>query len=140
MMPTSGSYILSDIAHADRSTLRRLFESEYGISTNLRASCLFLGGNLSWTAQANNENFNSDQFHTRLVKQLEKAVSEKTPPHQPGTRLIREWHGKVYEVTILDEGYRWQGKTYRSLSRIAQAITGAKWSGPRFFGLKKAPE
>jgi hypothetical protein len=51
-----------------------------------------------------------------------------------GTRLIREWNGVTHIVDITDEGFLWRGKAYRSLSAIAQAITGAKWSGPRFFG------
>jgi hypothetical protein len=54
--------------------------------------------------------------------------------YKPGTRLIREWRGQTHEVTVLDEGYEWQGVRYRSLSPIARAITGSRWSGPRFFG------
>ena len=52
-----------------------------------------------------------------------------------GTRLVREWQGTLHEVIVLDRGYLWKGKTYRSLSEIARSITGARWSGPRFFGL-----
>ena len=54
--------------------------------------------------------------------------------YKPGTKLIREWQGKVHEVVILDDGYIWSGKKYRSLSEIARGITGTRWSGPRFFG------
>lgn len=52
-----------------------------------------------------------------------------------GTRLIREWHGQTHTVIILDDGIEWRGQRYASLSVIARAITGARWSGPRFFGL-----
>lgn len=52
-----------------------------------------------------------------------------------GTRLIREWHGKTHVVDVLERGFVWEGKAYRSLSVIAKAITGAHWSGPRFFRL-----
>ncbi len=52
-----------------------------------------------------------------------------------GARLIREWHGKTHVVDVVRHGYVWQGQTYKSLSEIARAITGARWSGPRFFGL-----
>jgi len=55
-----------------------------------------------------------------------------------GTRLIRSWHGKVHHVLVLENGYEHEERRYRSLSQIAQAITGAHWSGPRFFGLSKA--
>ena len=53
-----------------------------------------------------------------------------------GTKLVREWKGKVHEVLIADDGYVWAGKRYRSLSQIARSITGTRWSGPRFFGLE----
>jgi Protein of unknown function (DUF2924) len=55
---------------------------------------------------------------------------------KPGTRLIREWQGRTYEVLVLDDGFSWQGARYRSLSAVARTITGTPWSGPLFFGLK----
>ena len=56
------------------------------------------------------------------------------PAPAPGSRLIREWRGRTHTVDVLDSGFRCDGKQYRSLSEIARAITGARWSGPRFFG------
>ena len=53
-----------------------------------------------------------------------------------GTRLIREWQGAEHTVTVLNDGYEWQGRPYRSLSAIARAITGTRWNGWVFFGLK----
>ncbi len=53
-----------------------------------------------------------------------------------GTRLIREWQGVEHTVTVLKEGYEWQGRPYRSISAIARAITGTRWNGWIFFGLK----
>jgi hypothetical protein len=53
-----------------------------------------------------------------------------------GTHLVREWNGRTYQVEALENGFRLDGKTYRSLSAIAKKITGAHWSGPRFFGLE----
>jgi hypothetical protein len=53
-----------------------------------------------------------------------------------GTRLVREWQGIEHTVTVLTEGYEWQGRPYRSLSAIARAITGTRWNGLVFFGLK----
>lgn len=52
-----------------------------------------------------------------------------------GHHLVREWNGRTYQVEVLDKGFRMDGKTHRSLSAIARKITGAEWSGPRFFGL-----
>lgn len=54
---------------------------------------------------------------------------------RPGTHLVREWNGRTYQVEVLEDGFRMDGKQYRSLSAIAVKITGAHWSGPRFFGL-----
>lgn len=58
-----------------------------------------------------------------------------TGPVKPGTWLSRTWHGDTYNVVVLDNGYEYRGARYRSLSEIARLITGAQWSGPRFFGL-----
>ena len=58
------------------------------------------------------------------------------PSFKPGTRLVREWHGVTHTVVILADGVEWRGQRYRSLSVVAREITGAHWSGPRFFGLK----
>jgi len=59
----------------------------------------------------------------------------KSPALKPGGRLLREWNGVTHVVEVDDGGYYWKGERYRSLSAIAREITGAHWSGPRFFGL-----
>ena len=71
------------------------------------------------------------------LKQTGAAANRFRPQLKPGTRLIREWQGRTYEVVALDDGFCWQGTQYRSLSAIARKITGAAWSGPLFFGLKQ---
>lgn len=58
----------------------------------------------------------------------------------PGTQLVREHAGQVHRVTVTAAGYMWNGATYDSLSPIAQAITGTRWNGPRFFGLRERSE
>jgi hypothetical protein len=55
---------------------------------------------------------------------------------RPGTMLTREWNGRMQRVTVLADGFDWNGRTYPSLSKVAQAITGTRWNGPRFFGLR----
>lgn len=55
-----------------------------------------------------------------------------------GTRLIREWQGVEHCVTVLNDGYEWQGRPYKSLSAVARAITSTRWNGPLFFGLRRA--
>lgn len=82
---------------------------------------------------------------TRRV--FEKAVEDVRAGRQvtvsahtakPGMRLLREWHGVTHEVVVLENGVQFQGQRYQSLSEVARAITGTRWSGPLFFGLKKA--
>ena len=55
----------------------------------------------------------------------------------PGTRLLREWHGVEHAVTVLADGFDWEGRPYKSLSAIARAITGTRWNGWTFFGLRQ---
>ena len=55
---------------------------------------------------------------------------------KPGTRLIRDWRGQSHRVTVLENGYEYAGKRYSSRSRVARLITGTRWSGPLFFGLR----
>ena len=59
---------------------------------------------------------------------------------KPGARLVREWRGQTHTVIVLEDGFEWQGKRWRSLSVIAREITDAHWSGPRFFGLNGKAE
>lgn len=80
-----------------------------------------------------------------VVRQLRKVMEDLgagrtpdtaiRPQMQPGVRLMRDWNGETHTVEVLDKGFAWRGKTYNSLSAIAHLITGARWSGPRFFGL-----
>jgi hypothetical protein len=69
-------------------------------------------------------------------KQTGAAYTLPRPELKPGTRLIREWQGRTYDVLVLDDGFSWQNTHYRSLSALARKITGTAWSGPLFFGLK----
>lgn len=55
---------------------------------------------------------------------------------KPGARLVREWNGRTHTVTVTEDGFEYAGKEFSSLTRIARAITGTRWSGPRFFGLE----
>ena len=69
---------------------------------------------------------------TRLTAEFDRRRTEL----KPGTILMREWNGRPHRVMVLDSGFAWTGKTYESLSKVALAITGTKWNGPRFFGLR----
>jgi len=72
----------------------------------------------------------------RRLRRYDVAPKRKKAGLQPGTKIVREWRGSRHEVQVLDGGFAHEGTTYASLSEVARAITGARWSGPRFFGLK----
>ena len=77
-----------------------------------------------------------------LAKTLDQGGQIRPDPKRrlrPGARLVREWHGRTHTVTVVEGGFEWQGKVWRSLSSVAREITGQRWSGPRFFGLLSAP-
>ena len=82
----------------------------------------------------------------RLLERIADAIAARRKVSMPpekvrasaGTVLIREWHGKQHQVTALKEGFLYRAKRFRSLSQIARAITGSRWSGPLFFGLKSS--
>jgi Protein of unknown function (DUF2924) len=78
------------------------------------------------------------------LRQVTESLEPKRRSHneahnrfKPGTRLVREWKGKTHEVILVDGGYDYLGKKYKSLSPIACQITGTRWSGPAFFGTRK---
>ena len=77
----------------------------------------------------------------RIARALEKAPSKNQLIVQPGTksgtRIFRQWRGESHEVLVTESGYEYRGAKYESLSRIARKITGTRWSGPVFFGLKQ---
>jgi len=76
------------------------------------------------------------------AERLTKEFGRRRAELRPGTILMREWNAQTHRVMVVDEGFAWNGKTYDSLSKVAFAITGTHWNGPRFFGLrdKIAPE
>jgi hypothetical protein len=77
----------------------------------------------------------------RLALELErnpKADLQSTPQIKTGTKMIRHWQGQRHEVLASEGGFDYRGQRYRSLSEIARKITGTRWSGPLFFGLKQA--
>ena len=86
-----------------------------------------------------------DKATTRLLDRIAgeaaagKPVEVPVPDRvglRPGTVLVREWEGTSHRVMVMAEGFAWNGATYASLSQVARAITGTRWNGPRFFGLR----
>ena len=134
---TTSTLSLDDLETSTTAELHTLYETIIRQATPQWASRDFLMGNLAWSIQAEKLRFNPDDLRSQLSNKVNKAAINQHSKLRPGTRLIREWHGKVYEVSVLENGYLWDGRTYNSLSRVAASITGTWQSGPRFFGMRK---
>ena len=76
------------------------------------------------------------QLSQTVIRRVLATADRASPTSQAGQRLVREWNGKRHVVDVTRDGYVWNGRTWRSLSAIAREITGARWSGPRFFGVR----
>lgn len=80
----------------------------------------------------------------RLAKLMADGAAKENSTHpartnlKPGSRLLREWQGTTHEVAVVEGGFAYRAKTYKSLSEIARLITGTRWSGPLFFGLRSS--
>ena len=122
--------------------LRRVWKERLGTppaitSTELMRRWLF------WELQAQARG-GFDATTRRRLRQLCKAFRADLPSTtlpdtgpRPGSMLAREWNGVTHRVMVLEEGFAWNGQKHASLSEIAFHITGTRWSGPRFFGLRR---
>ena len=120
----------------DLHGLRNEWRRRYGEPPKMRSKEL-LARLLAWRIQA--DAFGGlDATTIRLLKS-DRASTPK-PLLAPGTRLTREWQGSRYDVDVLEKGFRYAGGDYRSLSEVARAITGTRWNGLRFFGLREQPK
>jgi hypothetical protein len=113
--------------------LRNAWRSRFGAPPRLRSPGL-LRFQLAWRIQA--EHFGGLDTETRRL--LRAAPTKAGRPHgQVGDRFVREWQGVPHEVEMTDAGFRYRKRIYKSLSQVARVITGVRWNGPRFFGLRK---
>lgn len=115
--------------------LRTIWRERYGAPPTLRSPEL-LGLMLAWRMQAEVQGGLSADLR-RALRQLPAPRTALEPT--PGTRLTREWQGMPHEVVVMTDGaFLYRGDRFGSLSEIARRITGARWNGPRFFGLRPA--
>ncbi|MFI4974811.1 MAG: DUF2924 domain-containing protein [Caulobacterales bacterium] len=113
------------------AALKDVWRGRWGPPPKLR-SVELLRLIIAWRMQAAAEGSLSGETKARL-----RSTSIPRTPNPPaGTRLTREYRGVLYTVEILAGGVRHAGRTYRSLSEVAREITGTRWNGPRFFGLR----
>lgn len=131
------------IERLSKSELKRLFEALYGhpAPPYIQRRMLLLAVGYAVQEAA------SEDLDQHLLKRFAKLDTEfaangevklsKGKVAKPGTQLIREWQGVTHTVTVCERGFTHRNTHYRSLSAIARKITGAQWSGPKFFGIKR---
>ena len=124
-----------DLSAMSRGELSELWSSHFGTQPpkKMRSNTLarILSCEEQWQA--------SSESRAAIRKHLERVIAGSTksaPSATEGARLVREWHGREHVVDVVDGAYHWNGRPWKSLSAIAREITGTKWSGPRFFGVK----
>jgi len=138
---------VASLVAMDASELRALWREYFGGESPRRFSCNLLLRVLAYKVQATEQGGlppsakrELARLHTSLNANLPivdaNSCLASAKSLKPGSRLIREWKGTTHEVQVLDRGFLWQGRRCRSLTEIATRITGTRYSGPRFFGLK----
>ena len=125
---------IDDLLKLDRSELLEAWRTTFAEPPPKRLSSPFLRRFIAFELQARRHGGLPRGFKQRL-KAAAEPKAKPTVALTPGGRLLREWNGVTHTVDVIEDGFLWQGERYRSLSAIARAITGAHWSGPRFFGL-----
>ena len=135
--------ILASIADRDIRGVRDAWRTHLREDPPAFKSAEFLRYMLAWRLQAEIYGDLESSVRRKLNKLADAyeagsldRLLKKGPPLKPGTIVTRNWKGKTYAVEILPEGYRFDDTTYKSLSEVARAITGTRWNGPAFFGLR----
>lgn len=128
-------YTITDIAGKPHSALVPIWIELTGTTPPKRLSAPLMARILAYAIQSRARRCLPVRTRRQLIKMAKGDTRPALPGLRPGGRLVRAWNGETHEVEVLEKGYAWRGHTYRSLSAIAEAITGTRWSGPRFFGL-----
>jgi hypothetical protein len=105
---------LEDLENASTASLRTLCEEILNFEPPPRCSTDLMRGNLAWAIQALQQGHKPATLRKRHLKATNGATARHKVSYMPGSRLVREWQGNTYEVTILEKGYRWQDRQYRS--------------------------
>ncbi|HEY4135534.1 MAG TPA: DUF2924 domain-containing protein [Alphaproteobacteria bacterium] len=129
---------ISMLADLPRAHLVTRWQTLYGAPPPKGMSQRLMIGALAYAQQAKQQGGASATLSRRLAKLIAGTpISEAPAPRvlKSGARLVREWNGKTHTVEAVENGFIWKGTHFRSLSAVARAITGARWSGPRFFGI-----
>ena len=135
---------LSQIPTLDKAGLRTLWYELFGRSAAQTLRREVMVPILAYRLQEKTVGGLRPRVQNELRKAAEevqanpKSKGSSTRQLKPGTYLVREWQGKTHRVTVTDKGFEYDNKTFSSLSHVARDITGTRWSGPLFFGLRQA--
>ena len=124
---------LTELRALDRQALVERWQAVFGQPVPRYCHAELLRAALGWEIQAAAAGLTRAR-RRRIVQALRRPAG--SPALSAGTQLLREWNGQAHRVTVLDRGFDYHGRSYRSLSAVAHAITGTRWSGPRFFGVR----
>lgn len=131
-------FSVQEIGAMNRIALTALWRQVFATDAPTNMSQPILRRFLAFELQARIEGGYSVGFLTKLKRAAKVTDQPSALKLAPGARLLREWNGVTHIVDVTEGGYSWNGTTHRSLSAIAREITGARWSGPRFFGVTDA--
>lgn len=129
---------IADLATASREDLRRIWTGLFDSPVPAAISQPLLRRILAFEIQLRAAGGWPPGLERRLRRPAARMPRPVSAAPKPGGRLLRDWNGTTHVVEIDADGYLWDGRRWSSLSAIARAITGAHWSGPRFFGLGRA--
>lgn len=133
---TGAGTTIEDIMALDRAALTALWRAGQGASPPPSISQPLMRRILAFEHQLQAAGGWPPGLRQRIARGMKHQPRVRAAAPKPGGRLLREWNGTTHVVEIDTDGYRWNGRSWSSLSAIAREITGAHWSGPRFFGLK----
>ncbi len=133
MSTESTSLKLNELSSMSRPELAERWQSTFGVPAPKSCQATLLRNALAWDIQLKDLRVT---LGARQADRSAKAIRPAPSTLSMGTRLLREWRGRTHHVSVVAGGYEYDGKTWKSLSAIARAITGTRWSGPLFFGVR----
>ena len=138
------SRIEPDLAELDLDDLRKRWLTAHGNPPPPRAGRELLELGVGWYLQSKAHGGIERATRQQLAEMVgdvragrERGITKSRSDLTPGTTLVREWNDRTYQVQVLETGYLFENRVWRSLSEIAREITGARWNGPKFFGLRQ---
>lgn len=133
---------LEELEACDVESLKAKWRALHGTDPPKGLSAKLMRRAIGFEIQVRAHGGSKPAIRRELRKSLDGSTSSEAKSANqiaPGSRLIREWHGDVHVVDVVEDGVRWKEKSYASLSAVAREITGTRWNGRKFFGVASQP-